>query len=104
MENLYSELIIVATLSIVEFIKNSGVLKGKKLFDKIKLDNYRLVSLVIATSLLIFVDNISISQESLFMIENLFLIVLPSLGYDYIYNPIIKPILDLFRKKDKDEE
>lgn len=93
-----NEMIIAATLGIVELLKQYEVLKGKKLFGKINLEDYRLISLAISALLIIAVKNLAIQEETLMVIENALLLVLPSLGYDYIYKPLIKPILDLFKK------
>jgi hypothetical protein len=93
-----NELIITATLSIVELLKKYEILKDKKLLGKISLDDYKLVSLLISVVLIIIVKNFAIEEETLMVIENAFILILPSLGYDYLYNPLIKPILKLIKK------
>lgn len=93
-----NEMIIAATFAIVELLKQNEVLKGKLLFNKIKLDDYKLVSLLTSLVLILLVKNLSLSEETILLTENVVLLVLPSLGYDYFYKPLVKPILDLFKK------
>jgi hypothetical protein len=90
LEQLQSPAIIAATMAIV------GLIKDKWIFAKI---NTRLVSFVTAILLLILNSYVNVSTELVVTIENVLIVILPAIGYDYIYAPVVKPILDLFKEK-----
>jgi hypothetical protein len=90
LDQLQNPVIIAATMAIV------GLIKDKWIFAKI---NTRLVSFVTAILLLLLNSAVSVSAELVLTIENILIVVLPAIGYDYVYAPIVKPILDLFKEK-----
>lgn len=90
LDQLQNPAIIAATMAIV------GLIKDKWIFAKI---NTRLISFAISVLLLILNSAINVSSELILTIENVLIVVLPAVGYDYVYAPIIKPILDLFKEK-----
>jgi hypothetical protein len=90
LDQLQNPVIIAATMAIV------GLIKDKWIFAKI---NTRLVSFVTAILLLLLNSAVSVSAELVLTIENILIVVLPAIGYDYVYVPIVKPILDLFKEK-----
>jgi len=89
---LYLGFSITITIAIVELIKKTEIFKDKTLFNKIKLDNYKLLSIVICLLILIILTKLSF--VGLLFFEFLLVVLLPSVGYDYLYAPIIKPIVD----------
>jgi len=89
-EQIQNEAIVTLTLAIVALIKDKGVLAKV---------NTRLISLVVSVVLVVAIKYIAIGDTALLVIENVALIVLPSFGYDYFVNPVLKPIFDLFKKK-----
>lgn len=90
LDQLQNPAIIAATMAIV------GLIKDKWIFVKV---NTRLISFAISVLLLILNSAINISSELILTIENVLIVVLPAVGYDYVYAPIVKPILDLFKEK-----
>jgi hypothetical protein len=98
-----NEVIVAATLAIVELLKSKNLLKGKTLFKVIKLDDYKLVSLVVSAILIIVVKHVLLSENTVLFLDNAALLVLPSLGYDYLYKPFVKPILNLFGESEVKE-
>lgn len=89
---LYLGFSIAITIAIVEAIKKSQIFKDKILFNKIKLDNYKLISIIICLIILIILTKLSF--VGLLFFEFLILVTIPSVGYDYLYNPVIKPIFN----------
>ena len=85
---LQNPMIVAVALIITELIKNQGWLQ--------KIDT-RAISLVVSALLVIIVKAVLIPADTLMAIENLILLILPSIGWDYLYKPVIKPIIDLFR-------
>lgn len=92
LSELHIATVIVATLGITELIKD------KWIFAKIKT---KLLSFIITVVLLVASTFISISDETLITVNTLLVGILPSLGFDYLYQPVIKPIIDLFKKKNE---
>jgi hypothetical protein len=89
-EQLQNPLIVAATMAIVGLIKDKGFLAKV---------NTKIISFVVALVLLVLNSFINVSAELVVTIENVLIIILPAIGYDYIYAPILKPIFDLFKKK-----
>jgi hypothetical protein len=90
LEQLQNPTIVAATMAIVGLIKNKGF------FTKV---NTKLVSFVVAVLLLILNSFVNISSELVLTVENVLVVVLPAIGYDYIYAPVVKPLLALFKEK-----
>jgi len=88
-EQIQNEAIVTLTLAIVALIKDKGVLAKV---------NTRLISLVVSVVLVVAIKYIAIGDTALLVIENVALIVLPSFGYDYLIDPIIKPLIEKFKK------
>jgi MFS-type transporter involved in bile tolerance (Atg22 family) len=93
-EQFTDPILIAAVMAIV------GLIKDRWIFRKI---NTKFISVGISIILVTVLKFVTPSPELVVTIEDLLLIVLPAVGYDYIYQPIVKPILDLFRKKDSEE-
>lgn len=87
---LQNPLIVAIALFITDLIKNQGWLE--------KVDS-RLISIIVSALVVILVKTVVVPSDTLLAIENLSLLVLPSLGYDYLYAPIIKPLISLFRNR-----
>jgi hypothetical protein len=85
---LQNPMIVAVALIITELIKNQGWLQ--------KIDT-RAISLVVSALLVIIVKAVLIPADTLMAIENLILLILPSIGWDYLYKPVIKPIIDMLR-------
>jgi hypothetical protein len=85
-----NESILTASIAIVALIKDKGFLA--------KVDT-RLISVAVTALLIILVNYVVIPTNAITIVESLMLIVLPSFGYDYLINPVIKPIFDLFKVK-----
>lgn len=83
--------IVAIAVIITEFVKNQGWLKT--------IDT-RLISIIVSALLVAVVKSVIIPADTLLAIDNLVVLILPSLGYDYLYKPLIKPIIDLFRPKE----
>jgi hypothetical protein len=92
LSELHIATVIIATLGITELIKD------KWIFVKIKT---RLLSLIITVTLLILSSFLTISDGTLITINTLLVGILPSIGFDYIYEPVIKPLLEVFKKKNE---
>jgi len=82
--------VIAATMVLV------GLIKDKWIFAKIPT---KIVSLVIAVLLTSISNYLQPSVEWVLTIENILIVILPALGYDYVYKPILKPILDVLTKR-----
>jgi hypothetical protein len=82
--------LIAATMVLVGLIKDKGFLA--KIPTK-------LVSFVISLCLLGLSNFLQPSVEWVITVEKILVVILPALGYDYIYNPIIKPIADALTKR-----
>jgi len=89
-EQLQNPTIIAATMVVV------GLIKDKSFFAKI---NTKLISFIVAILLLVLNSFVNVSTELVLTVENVLVVILPAIGYDYIYAPIIKPLLDLFKEK-----
>jgi hypothetical protein len=85
-----NESILAASIAIVGLIKDKGFLA--------KVDT-RLISVATTVLLILLVNYVVIPDNAITIVESLMLIVLPSFGYDYLINPVIKPIFDLFKVK-----
>jgi hypothetical protein len=85
-----NESILSASIAIVGLIKDKGFLA--------KVDT-RLISVATTVLLILLVNYVVIPDNAITIVESLMLIVLPSFGYDYLINPVIKPIFDLFKVK-----
>lgn len=81
-------MIVAVALIITELVKNQGWFKTI---------DARLISIVVSALLVAVVKSVIIPADTLLAVENLIILILPSLGYDYLYKPVIKPIIDLFR-------
>jgi uncharacterized membrane protein len=90
LSELHIATVIIATLGITELIKD------KWIFTKIKT---RLLSFIITVILLTLSSFVSISNEALLTMNTILIGILPSLGFDYFYEPVIKPLIELFKKK-----
>lgn len=88
-EQFQNESILAASLAVVGLIKDKGFLA--------KIDT-RLISVVVTGLLIAFVNYVVVPANAVTLFETLALVVLPSFGYDYFVNPILKPIFDLFKK------
>jgi len=88
-EQFQNESILAASIAIVGLIKDKGFLA--------KIDT-RLISVVVTGLLIAFVNFVVVPENAVTIFETLALVVLPSFGYDYFVNPIVKPIFDLFKK------
>ena len=88
-EQFKNESILAASLAVVGLIKDKGFLA--------KIDT-RLISVVVTGLLIAFVNFVVVPENAVTIFETLALVVLPSFGYDYFVNPIVKPIFDLFKK------
>lgn len=93
LSELHIATVVFATLGITELIKDKWV------FAKIKT---RLLSFIISVVLLVVTYFVSFSNETLITINTILVGVLPSLGYDYIYEPVIKPLIEIFKKKNEE--
>lgn len=89
-DQLGNPLIVAVAMAIV------GLIKDLPILAKIPT---RVISFVVSIIVLVLSSLISPSIELLVTIENVLLVILPAVGYDYIYAPFIKPILDLFKSK-----
>lgn len=92
LSELHIATVVIASLGITEFIKD------KWIFAKMKT---RLVSFILTVVLLVASSFLTISDEVLLSINTLLLGILPSLGFDYLYEPVFKPLLEIFKKKDE---
>jgi hypothetical protein len=90
LSELHIATVVVATLGITELIKD------KWIFAKIKT---RLLSFIITVILIVASSFITIAEETLMTINTLLVGILPSLGFDYLYEPILKPLMEVFKKK-----
>lgn len=88
-ENMQNEAIVAITLAIVGLIKDKGFLAKV---------NTKLISIVISAILVVLIKVVMLSETTLLVIENISLLLLPALGYDYLINPIIKPLLKKLRR------
>lgn len=93
LSELHIATVVLATLGITELIKD------KWIFAKIKT---RLLSFIITVVLLVITYFVSFSNETLITVNTILVGVLPSLGYDYIYEPVIKPLIEIFKKKNEE--
>jgi hypothetical protein len=73
-----------------------GLIKNLPVINKIPT---RFVSFVVSLVVLTLTSVVSPSVTLLLTLENVILVILPAIGYDYIYAPFIKPIFDLFKSK-----
>ena len=89
-EQFKNESILAASLAVVGLIKDKGFLA--------KIDT-RLISVVVTGLLITFVNFVVVPENAVTIFETLALVVLPSFGYDYFVNPVLKLIFDLFKKK-----
>jgi hypothetical protein len=85
-----NEAILAASIAITGWIKDKGYLA--------KVDT-RLISVVVTAILIAFTHYVVIPDAAITIFESFALLVLPSFGYDYFVNPIVKPIFELFKKK-----
>lgn len=89
-ESLGNPLVVAVAMAIV------GLIKDLPILSKIPT---RFVSFVVSLVVLVLSSVVSPSIELLVTIENVLLVILPAIGYDYIYAPFIKPAIDLFKSK-----
>lgn len=82
--------IVAATMVLVGLIKDKGFIA--KLPTK-------LVSLVISLGLFALGNVLQPSVEWVLTVEKILVVILPAIGYDYLYKPIMKPILDALTKR-----
>jgi hypothetical protein len=82
--------IIAATMVIVGLIKDKGFLA--KIPTK-------LVSLAVSLVLFGLSSLLEPSVEWVLNVEKILVVILPAVGYDYIYKPILKPIFDVLSKR-----
>lgn len=92
LSELHIATVVAATLGITQLIKD------KWIFAKIKT---KLLSVIITAILLVASSFITIGEETLVTINTLLVVILPSLGFDYLYDPILKPLLEVFKKKEE---
>lgn len=87
-------LLIAAVMAIV------GIIKDRWFFAKM---DTKLISVIVSVVLIAILQFISPDPELIITIENVLLIILPALGYDYLYEPVLKPVFDLFKSKKKED-
>lgn len=78
-----------------------GLIKDKWFFAKI---NTRFISIGVSIILIAVMRYIAPDPSIIITIENILLVILPAIGYDYIYAPVLKPIFDLLKGKKEEEE
>lgn len=86
---LQNPLVVAIAIFVTNLVKDQGSLA--------KVDS-RLISIVVSAFVVILVKTVIVPADTLLAVDNLALLVLPSLGYDYLYDPLIKPLISLFRK------
>jgi hypothetical protein len=97
MENLQSFLAMLTEPAIVALVMAIvGLIKDKGMFEKI---DTRLISLVVSAIVVALIMFVAIPDATIGVLEIILLIILPALGYDYLYDPIIRPFLDLKRNR-----
>ena len=70
----------------------TGLIKDQGWLKKV---NTRIISVVVSVVLVLLVKSFVTSTESILIVENMIVVILPALGYDYL----IKPIMDAVNPK-----